>query len=542
MPKETRRQTPDELSRPGFKLLVRWTISDPLRHDRGLLRSRMARSPQAKRHWKIAMKISFENTYAALPDRFYARICPSAARAPELVKVNEGLARGLGLDPDWLRSPEGVEFLTGKQIAPTSDPIAMAYAGHQFGHFVPQLGDGRAVLLGEIVDPTGLRFDLHLKGAGRTPFSRSGDGQAALGPVMREYVVSEAMAALGIPTTRALAALTTGQLVYRERTLPGAVIVRVASSHIRVGTFQYFAARHDEEAVRLLADYVIDRHYPDAARADRPYRALLDMVIASQAKLVARWLTVGFIHGVMNTDNCAISGETIDYGPCAFMDTYDPAAVFSSIDRQGRYAYGNQPGMALWNLARFAETLLLLLDENRDAAIANIEEALDAFAPAFEAEYLSGFRRKLGLATEREEDSALIQGLLGAMARNQADFTLLFRRLSDAIGPQGHACARELFVNPQEFDEWAVTWRARLELEPPGADRRVAMDSVNPAYIPRNHGVEAMIRSAVDDGDFGPFEELLQVLARPFEARTEFARYEEPPRPEQRVLATFCGT
>jgi uncharacterized protein YdiU (UPF0061 family) len=488
------------------------------------------------------MKISLENTYAALPDRFYARIKPSTAEAPQLIKANEELARSLALDPEWLQSADGVQFLSGRETAPSSQPIAMAYAGHQFGNFVPQLGDGRAILLGEVVDPRGSRFDLQLKGAGRTPFSRGGDGKAALGPVLREYVVSEAMAALGIPSTRALAALTTGQLVFRERTAPGAMIVRVASSHIRVGTFQYFAARADQEAVRILADYVIKRHYPDAALAERPYRRLLDLVIAAQAKLIARWLTVGFIHGVMNTDNTAISGETIDFGPCAFLDTFNPAAVFSSIDRQGRYAYANQPQIALWNLSRFAETLLPLLKEDQGAAIADAEEALDAFAPAFESEYMSGFRRKLGLSTEREEDSGLIQGLLGAMARNQVDFTLLFRRLADALEPEGQAPARELFVNPLEFDEWGLQWRARVELEPPGSDPRAAMLSVNPAYIPRNHRVEAMIQAAVDDGDFGPFEELLQVLSAPFDARPEFARYEDPPNPEERVLATFCGT
>jgi len=488
------------------------------------------------------MTISFENTYAALPDRFYARIVPSAAKAPELVKANDELARRLGLDPDWLRSPDGIQFLSGKETAPSSQPIAMAYAGHQFGHFVPQLGDGRAILLGEIVGPEGSRFDIHLKGAGRTPFSRGGDGKAALGPVLREYVVSEAMAALGIPTTRALAALTTGELVLRERTLPGAVIVRVASSHIRVGTFQYFAARRDHEAVRMLADYAMRRHYPHAAAAERPYRALLDAVIAAQAKLIARWLAFGFIHGVMNTDNTAISGETIDYGPCAFMDTYHPAAVFSSIDRQGRYAYGNQPEMALWNLTRFAETLLPLLSEDQDKAVAQAEEALDAFAPAFQAHYISGFRGKLGLATEREEDSSLVQGLLGAMAGNQVDFTLLFRRLADALEPQGEACVRELFANPPDFDEWVLKWRARIEQDPQDPERRAAMLAVNPAYIPRNHRVEAMIEAAVDDSDFDPFEELLQVLSAPFDARPEFARYETPPRPEERVLATFCGT
>lgn len=489
------------------------------------------------------MKIVLENSYAALPERFYARVAPSTAEAPQLIQLNGELARNLGLDEEWLDSPEGVQFLSGREIAPSSEPIATAYAGHQFGNFVPQLGDGRAILLGEVVDPQGFRHDLQLKGAGRTPFSRNGDGRAALGPVLREYLVSEAMAALGMPTTRALAALTTGQLVYRERTMPGAVVVRVAASHIRVGTFQYFAVRGDHEALRQLADFVIERHYPDAALAERPYCALLDAVIAAQATLIARWLTVGFIHGVMNTDNMAVSGETIDYGPCAFMDTYDPATVFSSIDRNGRYAYANQPQIGLWNLSRFAETLLPLLDGDQNASITLAEEALDAFAPRFQSEYLSGFRRKLGLPTQQEDDNALIQELLSAMAHNRVDFTLLFRRLADAIEPGSDATVRELFVNPLEFDEWAVKWRARLQLDAQEIPaRRAAMLAANPAYIPRNHRVEAMIEAAVEREDYGPFQELLQVLSRPFDEQPQFKHYQAPPAPDERVLATFCGT
>jgi uncharacterized protein YdiU (UPF0061 family) len=489
------------------------------------------------------MKIAFENSYAALPERFYARVVPSTAEAPQLIKLNSELADDLGLHPGLLRSPEGIAFLSGKEVAPSSEPIATAYAGHQFGNFVPQLGDGRAVLLGELVDPRGSRRDLQLKGAGRTPFSRGGDGKAALGPVLREYLVSEAMAALGTPTTRALAALTTGELVFRERSVPGAVLARVAASHIRVGTFQYFAARGDQEAIRQLSDHVIARHFPDAAQTERPYRALLDAVIAAQAKLIARWLMVGFIHGVMNTDNMAVSGETIDYGPCAFMDTFDPAAVFSSIDRNGRYAYANQPPIGLWNLSRFAETLLPLLNDDQDAAIADAEQALDAFAPRFQSEYMRGFRAKLGLSMEQEEDRDLMQGLLDAMARNQVDFTLLFRRLADAIEPGGAAAVRELFVNPLEFDGWAHKWRDRLQMEAQEiSTRRAAMLAVNAAYIPRNHRVETMIDAAVDDQDFGPFEELLQVVSRPFDEQPQFERYQEPPAPHERVLATFCGT
>ena len=354
----------------------------------------------------------FNNSYARLPDRFFARVTPTPVPAPRLIRLNRELALHLRLEPDWLASPEGVAILAGRRVPDEAEPIAMAYAGHQFGHFVPQLGDGRAILLGEVVDRDGVRRDVQLKGSGPTPFSRGGDGRAALGPVLREYVVSEAMAALGIPTTRALAAVMTGETVVRETFLPGAVLTRVASSHIRVGTFQFFAARGDVEGLRLLADHVITRHYPEAAGSDRPYRTLLDGVIARQADLVARWLLVGFIHGVMNTDNMSIAGETIDYGPCAFMDAYDPATVFSSIDQYGRYAYGNQPRIALWNLTRLAETLLPLLADDTDKAVADAEEALGAFAPRFETTYHAGLRRKLGLFTEREEDLALAGDLL----------------------------------------------------------------------------------------------------------------------------------
>src|ERR671916_650941 len=329
----------------------------------------------------------FNNSYARLPDRFFARVAPTPVAAPRLIRLNRELAVQLGLDPDWLSSPEGVEVLAGKRIPEAAEPIATAYAGHQFGHFVPQLGDGRAILLGEVVDQDGVRRDIQLKGSGPTPFSRLGDGRAALGPVLREYVVSEAMAALGIPTTRALAAVTTGETVMRETSLPGAVLTRVASSHIRVGTFQFFAARGDVEGIRLLADHVIARHYPEAAAAERPYRALLDQVIARQADLVAQWVLVGFIHGVMNTDNMSIAGETIDYGPCAFMDAYDPEAVFSAIDRQGRYAYFRQPAIGGWNLTRFAECLLPLFSDDTEVAVGEAEGALDAYMPTFERVY-----------------------------------------------------------------------------------------------------------------------------------------------------------
>jgi uncharacterized protein YdiU (UPF0061 family) len=410
---------------------------------------------------------------------------------------------------------------------------------------VPQLGDGRAILLGEVVGRDGVRRDVQLKGSGPTPFSRRGDGRAALGPVLREYIVSEAMAALGVPTTRSLAAVTTGQAVQRETALPGAVLTRVAASHIRVGTFQYFAARGDAEAVRLLADHATARHYPEAAGAENPHRALLDGVVARQADLVARWMLVGFVHGVMNTDNTAISGETIDYGPCAFLDAYDPAAVFSSIDRSGRYAYGNQPRIAQWNLARLAETLLPLLGEDREAALASAREALAAFAPRFEAAYLGGLRRKIGLSAEREGDAELAQDLLVRMAENGADFTLAFRRLCGAAGagPEGDAGVRALFSEPGAYDAWAGRWRERLATEPdPPSARGAAMRAANPAVIPRNHLVEAALEAAIEREDFGPFEDLLEALSRPYEDRPGLERYAAPPEPEERVLQTFCGT
>ena len=486
----------------------------------------------------------FDNTYARLPKRFYAPTAPTPVKAPRLIRLNRPLALQLGLDPHWLTSVEGVEVLAGNRVPAGAASIAMAYAGHQFGGFVPQLGDGRAILLGEVVDQGGVRRDIQLKGPGPTPFSRRGDGRAALGPVLREYVVSEAMAALGVPTTRALAAVTTGEKVYREETLPGAVLTRVASSHIRVGTFQFFASRDDVEGVRLLADHVIARHYPNAAQAERPYRALLDAVIKAQAELIARWMLVGFIHGVMNTDNMSIAGETIDYGPCAFLDQYDPETVFSAIDTQGRYAYMNQPAVGGWNLTRLAECLLPVLSENEDLAIAEAQEALGAYESTFEKAYEAGLRRKLGLLTEREEDLALGRDLLQAMGTNGADFTLTFRRLSNAaLAPENDASVRSLFTDPPAYDPWVSRWRQRLALE--GIDpttRRDAMRAVNPAYIPRNHRVEAVIRAAIDADNLGPFEELLSVLAKPFEDQPAFVQYAEPPQHHERVEQTFCGT
>jgi uncharacterized protein YdiU (UPF0061 family) len=486
---------------------------------------------------------AFDHSYARLPEHLFARIRPTPIAAARLIRLNVKLAEYLNLDPAKLAAPEGVQILAGNRVPEGGDPLAMAYAGHQFGTFVPQLGDGRAILLGEVIDRGGVRRDIQLKGAGRTPFSRRGDGRSALGPVLREYVVSEAMAALGIPTTRALAAVSTGENVQRESMLPGAVFTRVASSHIRVGTFQFFAARKDTDAVRHLADYVIERLYPEARDSENKYLALLDLVIARQAELIANWLLVGFIHGVMNTDNMTISGETIDYGPCAFMDTYDPGTVYSSIDARGRYAYGNQPAIAQWNLARLAETLLPLLGEDSEHAIKDAEAAVGAFGARFEAAYASGLRRKLGLFQQHPDDLSLAYDLLERMTANGADFTLTLRGLCDAAVSINNDPVRNLFGDPTAFDGWAVKWHQRLaeeNIDP--HERRAAMRRSNPMFIPRNHLVQEVIVAAVEEDDFAPFETLVTVLANPYEDQPEFARYAEPPRPEEVVHQTFCGT
>jgi uncharacterized protein YdiU (UPF0061 family) len=490
---------------------------------------------------------AFANTYARLPDRFFARLTPTPVASPELIQVNEALAYELGLDADALASPQGLAVLAGNRIADGSEPLAQAYAGSQFGYFVPLLGDGRTNLLGEVLARDGKRYDIQLKGSGPTPFSRRGDGRAALGPVLREYIVSEAMAALGVPTTRALAAVTTGEFVVREGMLPGAILTRVAWSHLRVGTFQYFAKRGDIDDVRTLADFAIARHYPDAAQAPKPYRAFLDGVIERQAKLVAQWMLLGFIHGVMNTDNTSISGETIDYGPCAFLEAYQPNKVFSSIDQQGRYAYSNQPDAMHWNLTRLAESVLplLVIEEGSDeAGLASAYAALATFAAHFEAAREEGLRRKLGLLTQQEGDIALAEDLLQRMALNRADFTLTFRRLADAAdGVAGDENVRRLFSDPTVFDAWAVAWRKRLAQEPSAPGERAAqMRRTNPAIIPRNHQVQAVIDAAVLRRDFQPFQDLLNATANPYEDSPATERFAIPALPEQCVLQTFCGT
>jgi serine/tyrosine/threonine adenylyltransferase len=477
----------------------------------------------------MTLHIPFDNSYARLPDRFYTRLAPTPVAKPGLVKVNDDLARELGLDPAALASDEGVAVLAGNRVPEGADPIAQAYAGHQFGGWVPQLGDGRAVLLGEVVGPDGLRRDIQLKGAGRTPYSRMGDGRAWLGPVLREYIVSEAMHALGIPTTRALAAVTTGETIVREALLPGAVLTRVAASHIRVGTFQFFAARQDTDALRALTEHVIARHYP---AADGPL-GLLEAVIDAQARLVAQWMGVGFIHGVMNTDNTSVAGETIDYGPCAFMDTYRGAQVFSSIDHYGRYAYNRQPDVLVWNLAQFATALLPLMGEDRNAAIEAATAAVHRFPDSFQAAWLAVFRAKVGLMTEEEEDAELIQKLLSRMETLKADFTNTFRAL-------GTPPARDEFLDPEGYDAWEQDWRARLAREGASPEaRRAAIERANPSVIPRTHRIEQAIAAGVT-GDFAPFERLVAVLARPFaEAPVDLRR---PPAEEEAVRQTFCGT
>jgi uncharacterized protein YdiU (UPF0061 family) len=484
------------------------------------------------------LHIPFDNSYARLPEGFWTPQPPTPVPEPRLLKLNEPLAAELGLDPAELRAPEGVAMLAGNSFPPNAAAIATAYAGHQFGHFVPQLGDGRALLLGEVVGPDGQRRDLQLKGSGPTPFSRSGDGRAALGPVLREYLVSEAMHALGIPTTRALSAVSTGEYVFREAALPGAVLCRVASSHIRVGTFQFFAARGDVERVRALAAHAIERHHPEAAEAENPHLALLSAVVSAQARLLAQWMLVGFVHGVMNTDNCSIAGETIDYGPCAFLDAYDPATVFSSIDRMGRYAFGMQPRIALWNCTRLAESLLPLLGADEDAAIAAAQAALGAYGPQFDAAHGLGLRRKLGLVEAQEGDAALANDLLARMAENRADFTLTFRALADLADGAGPG-PRDLFGDPAAFDGWRPAWQARLDAEPMAPDARAAlMRASSPAIIPRNHLVEAALEAAVQRDDLAPFETLLDAVTHPFADRPGFG----PPAAPAEGYRTFCGT
>jgi uncharacterized protein YdiU (UPF0061 family) len=486
--------------------------------------------------------IQFSNSYARLPERFFAHQNPDPVAQPELIKLNAGLAEKLDLDIAVLSSDEMANVFAGNLVPSGAEPISLAYAGHQFGGWSPQLGDGRAVLLGEVVDRDGVRRDIQLKGSGRTPFSRGGDGRAALGPVLREYIVSEAMHAMGVPTTRALAAVKTGEEVLREGLLPGAILTRIASSHVRVGTFEFFAARHDEDGIRTLADYVIERHYPEAKNAEQPYIALLGAVVSQQAVLVSKWFQLGFIHGVMNTDNTSVAGETIDYGPCAFMDEYHPRKVFSSIDQQSRYAFGNQASVLQWNLAQLAQCLLSIVDLDMDEAAALAQVEVNAFPEKFEAELVTGLRAKLGLLSEQEGDLALAFELLEAMANDKADFTNTFRDLADAIDGDV-AKVRGHFEDMEAFEAWFTKWLPRVEQEDrPLAEISAAIRSVNPAVIPRNHLVEAAIRAGEDNDDFGPFNALVDEVTRPFDTRSNDSIYISPPRPDEVVHQTFCGT
>lgn len=480
----------------------------------------------------------FDNSYARLPDFFYTRMGPAPVREPKLAVFNEALAAELGLNGAALNGDAGAAIFAGNRVPAGADPLAQAYAGHQFGHF-NRLGDGRALLLGEQIAPSGERFDIQLKGSGRTPYSRRGDGKAALGPMLREYIISEAMRGLGIATTRSLAVATTGEPTYREAALPGAVLTRVAASHLRVGTFQYAAHFGTPEQLQALADYTIGRHYPEAAEdKQNPYLALLRDFIARQAALIAQWQLVGFIHGVMNTDNMALSGETIDYGPCAFMNAYDPATVFSSIDAQGRYAYGNQPAIGVWNLCRFAETLLPLLHEDEAQAVKQAEEALGRFAPVYHSHWLAGMRAKLGLFNEEEQDEALVAELLDLMQKHGADYTNTFLALAFGRPDNPELEADEAFV------AWRERRRERLGRQPETADDVLRlMRGRNPAVIPRNHRVEEALEAATERDDFGVMEKLLAVLADPFAHSPAQAEYAAPPPSEaDGCYQTFCGT
>jgi len=478
----------------------------------------------------------FENSYALLPEAFYVRLDTVPVRKPKLVVFNVALAQFLGLNPDVLKGDEGAAVFSGNRIPKGAKPLAQAYAGHQFGSFT-MLGDGRAILLGEQVTPKGMRFDIQYKGSGRTPFSRQGDGRAALGPMLREYIISEALHALDIPTTRSLAVVTTGEQVFRETALQGAILTRTASSHIRVGTFEYVAARDKPNELRKLADYTIRRHFPDLTTNGNPYLDLLGAVIERQASLVARWLMVGFIHGVMNTDNMALCGETIDYGPCAFMDAYDPNTVFSSIDHNGRYGYGRQPQIAQWNLARFAETLLPLIHEDPKQAVLMANEVISGFSDTFRHHWLEGMRAKLGLFSQEADDSALVEDLLDCMHRYGADFTNTFRDLSSGSLPEA-----SLFRAP-DFNQWFARWQARLKRQPDSWETsRRLMNTHNPAVIPRNHRVEEALEAAVDHADFRIMEKLLGFLSQPYQDPPEQAGYHLPAPPSAQPYRTFCGT
>ncbi|WLD92481.1 YdiU family protein [Alkalihalobacillus sp. AL-G] len=487
-------------------------------------------------HNNKEMGWNFDNSYARLPESFFESTEPTPVRSPELVILNKPLAKSLGLDVKKLQSEEGIDVFAGNKIPEGALPIAQAYAGHQFGHFT-MLGDGRAVLLGEQGTPSGERFDIQLKGSGRTPFSRGGDGRATIGPMLREYIISEAMHALRIPTNRSLSVVTTGESVIRETELPGAILTRVAASHLRIGTFEYVVKWGTVEELRTLADYAIKRHFPDIEENEDRYLSLFQEVIKRQAGLITKWQLVGFIHGVMNTDNMTISGETIDYGPCAFMDDYDPATVFSSIDVQGRYAYQNQPAIGQWNLARFAEALLPLFHEKQDHAVELAQEAHSKFEDLYHSHWLAGMRKKLGIQNEEEQDKSLIEDLLRIMKKHGADFTNTFRALT-LDKPEDTA-----MNGTTEFTHWYEQWQARLDRqEEPKPSSYKLMKNSNPAVIPRNHRVEEALEAAVEKGDYSVMEQLIEVLSNPYAYSPEQEEYTNLPEPSNRPYRTFCGT
>jgi len=498
--------------------------------------------------------VAFNNSYIKLGEDFYVNSHPVPVNNPELIKFNFDLAEELGLSDTCLDSALNLADCTatfaGNLIPAGAEPLAMAYAGHQFGHFNPQLGDGRAILLGEIVAPDGTHFDMQLKGSGRTFFSRDGDGRAALGPVLREYLLSEAMAKMGVPTTRALAAVTTGEEVARQQLLPGGIITRIATSFVRVGTFQYFSARGNVDAIKTLADFVIEHNYPAAKTENNAYVVLLRLIVERQASLIAQWMQFGFIHGVMNTDNMSVAGETIDYGPCAFMDYFDFDQVYSSIDRNGRYAYSNQPSIGLWNLTRLAESLLPLLAEDTEAAVEIAQDILKNYADLYQQNWLDGMRVKLGLSLQLDNDNELIEDLLNIMAASKADYTLTFYYLSQmSEDPTGESssqhdkAAYDLFTDARQFKQWLTKWRLRLACESLSDEtRQRRMQAVNPVYIPRNHQVEAAIRAAEDFDDFSVFHDLHKVLQKPYQRQPGKDVYMLPPEPDEVVAQTFCGT
>ncbi len=484
--------------------------------------------PSNKAGWKL------ENSYAKLPETLYTRLNPRPVSSPQLVVLNKALAEALGINPEALESEEGIEVLAGNRIPEGAEPIAQAYAGHQFGHFT-MLGDGRAVLLGEQITPEGKRMDLQLKGSGQTPYSRQGDGRAALGPMLREYIISEAMHGLGIATSRSLAVVSTGEPVLREQRLTGAILSRVASSHIRVGTFQYVAKWDTVDHLKKLADYTWDRHFSNRDPGDNRYLSLLREAVKGQAELISKWQLVGFIHGVMNTDNIAISGETIDYGPCAFMDTYHPSTVFSSIDYYGRYAYGNQPSIGGWDLSRFAETLLPLLHQEEKKAIEMAQEVLSEYTVLFRKHWLDGFRNKLGIFDEDAQDVKLVEDLLQLMEKNKMDFTNTFRALT--LGEE-----EELFGVP-EFEKWHRSWQKRLESPKQSKEAiKALMRKSNPSVIPRNHRVEEALVAAVNEQDLSVMEKLLEVLRNPYAYTQEQEKFAQGPSSSSKPYQTYCGT